>query len=400
MIRIDAKENCSGCGACMNACPRNAITMRADGEGFLYPVVGAGCVDCGRCEAVCPFLHPGEPTPITETVGCRASDEALRAASSSGGVFSLLAHEIQRRGGAVFGACLSGDGKSVRHQCADPEALRTSKYVQSDTGTVYREVREKLEEHVPVLFTGTPCQIGGLKHFLGKPYDGLVCAEVICHGVPSPALWKKYVEHLARQYRLTPRQINFRQKRYDGKKRSLQKTGGEVTVYSDMKKDPYLQLFLQNISLRPSCYACRMREGRSQADLTMGDFWVARLVMPALQDGRGLSLLLIHTEQGRALWNSVREKTVWAAADAESALKYNTPYRYSVSRPAKRERFFADMDRLSFPALSRRYVGRVRLSVRDRLAFTPAGTLIRKRILKKKIEFSFGLLLRGESDEE
>ena len=374
--------------------------MRADEEGFLYPVVGVDCVDCGRCEAVCPFLHPGEPAPIMEAVGCRATDEGMRAASSSGGVFTLLAREIQRRGGAVFGACFSEDGKSVRHQCADPEALRTSKYVQSDTGTIYREVREKLERHVPVLFTGTPCQVGALKRFLGKPYDGLICAEVICHGVPSPALWKKYVEHLEKQYHFTPRQINFRQKRYDGRKWSLRKTDREVTVYSDMKKDPYLRLFLQNVSLRPSCYACRMRDGRSQADLTMGDFWGVRQVMPAMQDGRGVSLLLIHTEQGRALWNSVREKTVWAAADAESALKYNTPYRYSVSRPAKRERFFADMDRLSFPALSHRYVCKVQSSLKNRLATAPAGTLIRKRILKKKIEFSFGLLLRGESDEK
>ena len=201
MIQITEKSKCTGCHACVNACPKNCIGMVSDEEGFLYPEIRqTECVNCGKCEKVCPLLNGKTKNPDALQIGYAAynKDETIRLKSSSGGIFTLLAEWIIQQGGVVVGAAMTEDCKSVQHTIAetieDLENLRGSKYLQSTIGTIFKTVKKYLDSGRLVLFTGTPCQIGGLYSYLGKEYDNLYTQDLICHGVPSPLIWKNYVE--------------------------------------------------------------------------------------------------------------------------------------------------------------------------------------------------------------
>ena len=201
MLQIKEKKDCCGCEACVQRCPQQCIAVREDSEGFLYPVVDEGrCTDCGLCERVCPGLQPGEPREPLKVYAAKNPDEKVRIQSSSGGIFSLLAEQVIRAGGVVFGARFDGRWEVV-HDYTEAmeglEAFRGSKYVQSRTGETYRLAETFLRAGRKVLFCGTPCQIAGLKLFLRKEYENLLTVDFICHGVPSPGIWRKYLQEIA-----------------------------------------------------------------------------------------------------------------------------------------------------------------------------------------------------------
>ena len=347
MLKITDKTKCCGCGACENICPQQCIRLQSDEEGFLYPVIDMQrCVDCDACVRVCPVLTPpsAEKTVIN-TYGAVAKEEGLRAESSSGGIFSLLARHIFREGGGcVFGAAFDNDFQ-VRHICSqndtELEKLRGSKYVQSTIDRTYCNVKQALLNGMQVLFSGTPCQVAGLKKFLGKDYDNLVTIDFICHGVPSPLVWKKYLEYQSRlHHNEQPTQISFRNKKYGWRRYSVSIVYSDGTEYSsEMCNDAFMQAFLSDICLRPSCYQCRFKAENRVSDLTIADFWGIEKVLPALDDDKGASLVIVRSQKGAHLINAIADQLYLEETDLSLAAKWNPSLYSSASQHPRRKAF-------------------------------------------------------------
>lgn len=350
MITLASKTKCTGCGACCNICPKNAIEMQADNEGFLYPVVDeTKCVDCGLCEKICPVMHPkSKDAEIIAVYGALHKDEKIRIKSSSGGVFTAIAEYILSKNGAVFGAAFSEDFKSVRHIAVESserlELLRGSKYVQSDIGGAYKQAKHFLEQGRAVLFTGTPCQIGGLRAYLGKDYEKLYTQDLICHGVPSPAVWKAYAEHLERKYADKLYGVSFRNKKSGWKTYSVSAVFSDNAKYEQIaSRDEYMRGFLSDIYLRPSCYACDFKGGKGGSDITLADFWGAEKLTPDLNDDKGISLLLVHTQKGAELFKATRNAFICKTVNLQECIAHNAAYTHSVKLPKARSKFFNDL---------------------------------------------------------
>lgn len=345
MKEICAREDCTGCHACANACPQQCVVMRANAEGFWYPEIEAArCTDCGLCRRRCPALQAEAARPqLPEAYACVYPDEAVRAESSSGGFFTLLAKHVLARGGVVFGAAFD-EAFGVAHRGAETleaaRAFRGSKYVQSAIGSAYREAERFLRAGRLVLFTGTPCQIGGLGAYLARPYDNLLAVDIICHGVPSPLVWKRYLAELALGREV--RRVNFRDKQAGWRRFSLvvEFAGGE-SYRNTFRDDPYVQGFLRDLYLRPSCYRCRYKAAARGSDLTIADFWGVNKRLSQIDDNRGTSLVLVQSEKGRAAFDALRPSLSAARADLAAALRYNRSATASASPHAKREPFFA-----------------------------------------------------------
>ncbi len=380
MIQIADKRNCSGCAACAAVCPQSCIAMKRDEEGFLYPSVDRDtCIDCGLCERVCPVLKnkEKEDKPFEgEAFGAYARDEAIREKSSSGGLFTLLATEILRRGGVVFGAAFDEKMK-LSHRAIEGEeelvSLRGSKYLQSEIGDSYQKARAFLEEGRPVYFSGTPCQIAGLHAYLGKPYGGLITQDLVCHGVPSPLVFEKYLAYKGKD-RGGVKEISFRDKR-EGWRRF-----GYALSYGDggesflrIAQDEMGELFLKNLCLRPSCYDCAFKGTARPSDITLADFWGAEKVAPTLNDGRGTSLCILHTEKGKSLFEKVKDACVWGTVRLEDCLPHNRATNEAPICPKRRKGFMTAVAEGEFypayrkytkPPLSRRLVSKLKRALK------------------------------------
>lgn len=304
MPNLASNVLCSGCTACFAACPRHAIAMVRDAEGFLRPQVKADrCVNCGLCERACPVLSPRHPALPLACVGAKTRNDTIRAYASSGGIFMELAMPVIQRHGVVYGCVLVPGPWDVRHvKAADlpgVEQMCGSKYVQSDLGDVFRDVKKELDQGREVLFTGTPCQIAGLKGFLGGDREKLLTVGVICHGAPSRGVFHRYLRTFARDFSRISF-VGFRSKFYSWRRFAFSIRVGERTVYDEQAKNVYMRLFNGDVMHRLSCYACKARAGRSGADLLIGDFWGVERVKPDSDDGRGLSAILAYTEKGQS----------------------------------------------------------------------------------------------------
>lgn len=299
MIKIQDKSKCCGCTACVRVCPRQCISMIEDKEGFLYPMVDTTqCIDCGLCEKTCPVINQSVSHKPLQIFAAYNRDEVIRKESSSGGIFTMLAEKIISEGGIVFGARFDEDF-NVRHDYNETiEGLakfRGSKYLQSRMLDCYIEAKGFLEEGRKVLFSGTPCQIAGLKHFLRKPYETLLTVDCVCHGVPSPMAWQSYLK----DYDITPAEVSFRDKKESWKRYNVTISSKEGKRQSSpYPENAYMNVFLSDLSLRPSCYDCPAKAGRSKSDITLGDFWGIERISPKFDDDRGCSLLMVNTESG------------------------------------------------------------------------------------------------------
>ena len=308
------KNQCTGCTACANICPKSCIEMKEDDEGFSYPVIdNSRCISCLACERVCPILnnhtHKDEET---KAYAALSKNDETRLESSSGGIFSELAKLILQSNGIVYGAKYDDDFKVIHTGIEDIESLkelRGAKYSQSDLSTIFQTVKKQLNNGRQVLFSGTPCQIGGLKAFLKKDYDNLYCIDFVCHGVPSPLVWKKYIEYRSQvdADNQVPEYINLRNKESGWSHYSYQvefaySKSNHYLCQND--KDLYMSLFVNNYILRRSCSNCYYKGYSRESDITLGDFWGIWDILPSMDDNKGTSVVFTHSNKGEKLLNS------------------------------------------------------------------------------------------------
>ena len=359
MTSIKGINNCCGCSACAQICPKTAISLVENNEGFLYPKVDDDkCVECGLCEKVCPAITPLEmENSEYKAFAAINNNEAIRMESSSGGVFTAIAEKIVQTGGKVFGAKFSEDFKSVIHSWTDSldglKDFRGSKYLQSKVQESFKECERFLKAGEKVLFSGTPCQIQGLKKYLRKEYDNLLTIDFICHGVPSPLLWKKYVEYRENIAASKVVKTAFRRKNCGWKQYSLWFAFANHSEYSKtLDKDPYLQMFLKDTCLRASCYDCPAKGLGRVSDITIADFWGIQSEHPDFDDDKGTSFVIVHNPKVIALFSDVcKIKKI----DLNSGLRHNPAMVKSCAKPKARDTFFKDLQTLSFDKMIKNY---------------------------------------------
>lgn len=372
------KKYCTGCTACYEICPAHAIKMEPDQEGFLYPIIEElKCIHCNLCDETCPVVKDNkrlsDSSPITYAA-CSLNDE-IRLKSSSGGVFTELAEYILDVNGVVIGCSMSADCKKAVHilveNRVDLENLRGSKYLQSDLQGVFHKIQEYLNENRFVLFSGTPCQVSGLKAYLGnKKYDNLYTIDVICHGVPSPYIWKKYVEFRETEAQASVRRTIFRHKKYGWKLYSVLFDFLNSTEYTEpLTKDLYMKGFLANLFLRPSCYKCKFKGENYASDVTLADFWGVENVAPEMDDNKGTSLVIIHTLKGDKIFKEIFTKLKVKKIDRDRALESNPSYYSSVQENHLRKGFYRDIKKQSFDKVIEKYCGQSIMSRIRRLVF-------------------------------
>ena len=378
------RSRCTGCGACASGCPKDAISMERDKEGFLYPAVHEeACVRCGHCTAVCPALHPREPRPLPAVFAAWNRDESVRKDSTSGGVFSVLAEYILESGGVVFGAALDGR-QHLRHVACfrkeDLWRLRGAKYVQSDLGDCYREVKRWLQTK-PVLFSGTPCQVDGLYRYLGCRPENLTTCDLVCHGVPSPGVWEDMVRSIEKRKGKSLQVVRFRNKVTGWKDSHF------TTVYTDGSVDSaplfateFGRAFGRALFLRPSCHTCAYTSMNRPGDFTLGDFWGLRPDELPEQQERGVSLLLVNTPHGSHLFDQL--PLARQAFPAERAIAGNPRLACPIQRPADRAAFFAAYALEPFDQVRKKFCSVPPLPVR---AVSKALTPEVKDKLRKKL---------------
>ena len=367
--------------------------MNPDSEGFLRPIIDSqSCVNCGQCASVCPVLHPADlPDSLTGCYAAYNTDETEREKASSGGIFLLLAHWVLHHGGVVFGAAFNEDF-SVSHRYAETEeavyAFCGSKYVQSRIGNSYREVRQFLREGRYVLFTGTPCQVLGLYHYLGVSHEKLLTADIICHGVPSPDVWERYVKERAAKDNggILPKNVRFRAKETGWSSYSMQFQYTDTCYSRCNAEDTYMHGFLKNLYLRPSCHNCIAKGIGRVSDFTLADFWGVQQIRPDMYDNRGTSLVFLHTEKAENLWTQMTEKMKTASVSADIAVKYNSAAMVPVESHPMRDVFFSQFRDKSLETLVWELVPKpeeIKLSLYFRIR-RKLGRIVRKFIPKSK----------------
>lgn len=337
----------------MQKCPKQCITLHEDNEGFLYPHVDtATCIDCGLCEKVCPVLNPAETRKPLQVLAAINKDKKIRMESSSGGIFTLLAEKVINEGGVVFGARFDEEWQVTLDYTETIEGLaafRGSKYVQARTGVTYKQCERFLKDGRKVLYTGTPCQIAGLHHYLRKEYDNLTTCDFVCHGVPSPKVWRMYLNEVIEGANRAITDIKFRNKDNGWKAFNFKMTydeGSKITTLSSCHRDNlFMRAFLCDMILRPSCHDCKTKQGRSKSDITIADYWGIQNSHPEMDDDKGTELVLIHTHKGK--------KTLdWACLDyintnIDDATPYNNGLKPSMPAHLNRPKFFSKLNKVA-----------------------------------------------------
>lgn len=370
MIDIKKKEECCGCYACTNVCPKICIEMKVDDEGFWYPQVKKEkCIECGLCEKVCPVINsPKIDKNDTMAYACINNNEESRKMSSSGGIFSLLCDEVIRNKGVVFGAGFDENFEVIHSYSETLEGcsiFRGSKYVQSKIGNTYKEAKEFLDNGRIVLFSGTQCQIKGLILYLRKKYDNLIAMEVVCHGVPSPKVFRNYRDLLSKKYNSQIKYIRFRDKTKGWKKFSYVTKFINNEKYSKtLKKDLFTRGFLKNLYLRPSCYDCKAKNYTSGSDLSLADYWGIQKKHPKFDDDKGTSLVLVNSSKGKEIFDSISKNMRFLETDLQYATANNPCIVRPVKYNADREKFFKEIEYKSLENIINKYT---KISIRKRI---------------------------------
>jgi len=372
MISNINKTDCSACGACISRCPKHCISFLQDKEGFFYPSVNTTeCINCGICDKVCQIINPYESRTPNLVFASINNNEEVRLKSSSGGFFSLLSeYIIEKENGVVFGARYDTDWQVVLDYTETVDGLvlfRGSKYVQARTANAFIDCESFLKKGRKVLFSGSPCQISGLKHFLRKDYANLVTVDFACHGVPSPKVWGKYIETVKANTRKSiddknsvPQsqenlpvitEINFRDKRVGWKKYSFTLTYDEASAEGEIHsvsrscihpENTYMRAFLSEMILRPSCYHCKVRNFKSHSDITIADYWGINWISSEMDDDKGTSLVIIHNADLLDVFRKLNQK--YRETRYTDALQFNQALISDPKPWYNRAEFFKELD--------------------------------------------------------
>ena len=341
MIKIIDKHNCCGCSACVQKCPKQCISMHEDEEGFLYPKVDLSeCIDCHICEKICPCINQELAKYPLVCYAAINKDENIRRQSSSGGIFSAIAEKVIADNGIVFGAYFDEKWQVIHRYVETKDDLaifRGSKYVQSIIGNTYVQTEYFLKANRKVLFSGTPCQIKKKKKYLQHDYDNLLTTEVVCHGVPSPKIWREYLESLKLN---SIGSISHKDKSTGWRSYSftVADTEGKTLFKERADDNKYLMAFAQNLTLRPSCFSCPAKSGRSRADITLADYWGIEHFIPQMDDNKGTSFICGNTEKGISLIKQLNLRV--ELADYQKSALYNSCIDKSTSEPLERQQFW------------------------------------------------------------
>lgn len=359
-ITIRRKEQCFGCGACSKVCPKQCIAMIADEEGFLYPQIDMEqCINCGKCSHVCPYYNRNADE-IQEVYAAINHDEIVRKNSSSGGTFHQICKATIQDGGVVFG-CAWNDFMEAVHikveKIEDIRRLQGSKYVQSNLGDSYLEVKQELVKGRKVVFSGTPCQVAGLKNYLGKDYQNLLLIDVLCHGVPSPKVLREYQKGIEAKFDSKIVFMNVRDK-----KKSWHRLHTEIQFengkqfYTFCGYDTYMSMFLTNISQRPSCFECKFTSKGRQGDITLGDFWGIGIHISEMDDDKGTSMVAVNTEKGKKMWEDICENFIVAESNFATAESGNKVLSEPPKKNPKREGFYETFIKEGYEAATEKWI--------------------------------------------
>lgn len=363
MIQIVNKHDCCGCTACASACNLHAISMDMDEEGFFYPHVNLQlCTNCSLCERVCPIIRYDTIVDknINPTIfALYHRDDSIRQASSSGGVFAALVDYAFLRNGIAYGAVYD-KGFVVKHKKAEnkEEAMlfRGSKYVQSDMLNIYIEVKRYLDNGRYILFSGTPCQVEGLKCFLRKRYANLTTVDILCHGVPSPKVFSDYVSFIRRNSDFELTKIYMKDKTFGWKYPNLRLYfGSHVSQFNTVLSNLWNKIYYGHLVTRPSCYTCRFTNYHRSGDITIGDFWGIEKVYPKIDMDKGISLIMLNNNKGLEVWNCIKEQFEYIPSNIKECVQPNL--QHPVCEPVNRDAFWMDYQKFGFDGIAYKYWG-------------------------------------------
>lgn len=365
MINIENKTDCCGCQACGDICPHHAISFKTDNEGFWYPEIDKDvCVDCGLCDRVCPMLTSTENICRYEDANVYAAyskDENIRVDSTSGGLYSMLAMEILNNRGRIGGAIYNDDHTVSQIVTSEENMLkeiRSSKYLQSSSVGVYKEIQRLIREGENILYCGCPCQIHALYNYLGNDYENLTTCDFVCRGVNSPKVFLKYMEMLESQYKAKATHIKFKAKKWGWHNFSMRVNFANGKEYcKDRWHDLFFIGYLQSGNFaRPSCYECPFKGFPQKADITLADFWGIEKIDPTMDQDMGTSLVMINSAKGTTLFDKIKDDIVWRRFSMNEARQGNPAIDTSLSSDSSnRVQFFKDVDKLPFDKLANKY---------------------------------------------
>ena len=359
MINLSDKSDCCGCSACYSICSHHAVEFSTDQEGFFYPKFNKNlCVECGLCEKVCPVIHyetePKTGNPVIYSAV--NTNEKQYMESSSGGIFILLCEYIISKGGIVCGV-IYDKNFIVKHSFAktldECRAFQGSKYVQSDVREIYPKIKSLLKENVLILFSGTPCQVAGLKLFLRKSYDNLYTVDLICHGVPSPKIFQDYLEFVKGKKLIS--HINMKSKsNKKGTAIRIDFTNGKY-IRQTLKTDLWNKLYFNHYIVRPSCHDCQFTHYNRVGDITIGDSWGINKYYPNFYSDKMTSLLLVNNSKGNFLYEKISERMDKIEITKEES--WQPQLQYPMDESIERENFWKDYIKYGFYYIVKKYIG-------------------------------------------
>ena len=371
-INIEKKEDCTGCGACEYICPKHAINLSKDEEGFSEPFVDIKrCVNCGLCIMSCHLNNKANYKILNyDQYAVKHKNETIRARSRSGGIFTAISDYFLAHKGIVFGAVLNKENFTVEHVCAhtteERDKMCGSKYVQSNMKNIFKELKNQLKSQKKVLFTGTPCQVSAVaKIFPRDEYPELILCDFVCHGVPSEMLFSYYIQWCTQKYKGKVKDFLFRNKqKYDWESHVEDITIGDRHIYS--KK--FAELFSKNLCLRESCYSCKYATKNRISDFTIADYWGIDKILPGFNDGKGVSLVIIRSDYAKNIFECIKEELVYQNTKKFEPSHYNL--KKPTSRPVERDWFYRDLSSKGFEYVSSKYGDcSVLRKIRDRIFY-------------------------------
>ena len=351
------KSECSGCTACMNICPTASIIMQEDEEGFLYPSInGDSCIHCDLCKKVCSWDHPSftngkEPLTLASVI----KDKSQRQRSTSGGLFFAISEWIIQQGGVVYGAAFDNSFQ-LRHIAAETieelQPIRGAKYIQSNIGRIFKDVEKNLKTGRWCYFTGTGCQVAGLKSYLRKDYPTLVTSDLVCHGVPSQKLFNEHISYMEQKYNDKVVSYHFRDYKLGRGCEVCRFTNRKPVIKPSYVLSPYLYSFMYAYTFRYSCYECCFAHVPRQGDITLADFWGVQKFFPEFDKSSGVSLLLINTLKGKDVWDAIKDRCNFEKSNVADAAKYNGNLVRPSIKPEIRNTIYSEINEKGYDKIA------------------------------------------------